>query len=440
MAFSELFPSLDEVLEARESRWNYRVSHSKDSVILSVTSRLPYSLRVSYPDLPTDVRSVIESAGFSFLKEQLSADGKELYFSSDLSPVEAKKRAVEIEETHRLGKFLDLDVCFHEKPVNRRDLGIAERKCIICGKPSWVCIKQKTHSVDEIKQEVENAIFPQENVFVKKVARLARLATEDELRLVYKPGLVTPLSMGSHTDMDFFLMKRSLDVLQKYWELCAKEGCCMAKDSSYQLSKLRNYGLEAEKAMFSSSGGVNTYKGLIYLLGILCACSAAAYKKKDFLSIFSIASRMCSQELQREVLAPNKARLKGINFAGARGEASAGFPLVKKALHFLKEQETKQLPKEDKLLNTLLYLVSLTEDSNVAGRGGVSSLLWLQEECKKILAAGGVSSSKGVALYKEFQRKVLIKKLSPGGAADLLSCTLFLQRFLPLFQEDCYES
>ncbi|MCF7953621.1 MAG: triphosphoribosyl-dephospho-CoA synthase [Spirochaetales bacterium] len=150
-----------------------------------------------------------------------------------------------------------------------------------------------------------------------------------------KPGLVDRFSSGAHGDMDYFTFLASITAISPYLQrmadyprrfleeledqkfpsdpsslqLCHEKlpavdpvctECIPAKyipkeyisvkssqDKSSQHKEVFNYaalfpglrsiGREAEDAMFRATGGVNTHKGLIFSLGVLCAAASAIF-------------------------------------------------------------------------------------------------------------------------------------------------------------------
>ena len=85
--------------------------------------------------------------------------GYEGYFMVDLNPLEAKKRAVELEETHPLGRLFDLDVIVDgPRPLGREELGLPSRTCIICGRPVRECMRERTHTTEELLEKYQSII------------------------------------------------------------------------------------------------------------------------------------------------------------------------------------------------------------------------------------------------------------------------------------------
>src|SRR5690349_17241348 len=98
------------------------------------------------------------------------------------------------------------------------------------------------------------------------IGRAATLSLYDELALSPKPGLVTLLDRGSHTDMDAHTFMRSLLALRGYFARIATLG---AQGAGFPA--LQACGIEAEAHMLSATGGINTHRGAIFMLGLLCA-------------------------------------------------------------------------------------------------------------------------------------------------------------------------
>src|SRR6476646_2972870 len=91
-----------------------------------------------------------------------------------------------------------------------------------------------------------------------------------ELETWPKPGLVSHVDNGSHDDMDAGTFRRSAAAIKPYFQDladAAARGCGMGR--------LRTIGMEAEAAMLAATAGVNTHRGAIFGLGLLCAAAGA---------------------------------------------------------------------------------------------------------------------------------------------------------------------
>ena len=105
------------------------------------------------------------------------------------------------------------------------------------------------------------------------VAHLATRALKAELNTTPKPGLEDTHDSGAHRDMDHALMMRCIRAMHPYFVKLATLGYDSPKLPAHD--DIVRIGIEAEKAMFKSTGGVNTYKGALFSMGL--AVTAATY-------------------------------------------------------------------------------------------------------------------------------------------------------------------
>ena len=70
-----------------------------------------------------------------------------------------KKDSVRIEMAHPIGRLFDADVMdeFGE-PLSRSAVGAARRTCFLCGKDAKICGRSRTHSIKELRQNVEEML------------------------------------------------------------------------------------------------------------------------------------------------------------------------------------------------------------------------------------------------------------------------------------------
>ena len=106
-----------------------------------------------------------------------------------------------------------------------------------------------------------------------EIGRAATLALHDELALAPKPGLVSFVDNGSHDDMDAHTFMRSLFALRHYFAQIAALG-----EAHAPFEALEACGIAAEARMLDATGGVNTHRGAVFTLGLLCAAAGAAQR------------------------------------------------------------------------------------------------------------------------------------------------------------------
>jgi triphosphoribosyl-dephospho-CoA synthase len=107
------------------------------------------------------------------------------------------------------------------------------------------------------------------------IANTAGAALLAELDTWPKPGLVSHVDQGSHTDMDAGTFQASTAAIVPFFAQLTEAGAGGA-----DLPALRDIGLAAERAMLSATGGVNTHRGAIFGLGLLCAAAGASWSSE----------------------------------------------------------------------------------------------------------------------------------------------------------------
>ncbi|HML68092.1 MAG TPA: triphosphoribosyl-dephospho-CoA synthase [Clostridia bacterium] len=263
----------------------------------------------------------------------------------------------------------------------------------------------------------------------EQIGALARAALEREARLSPKPGLVDAQSCGAHTDMDLSLLLRSAEVLEPYFALFTARGMEQAHlPPKGRISAIRADGRAAEEAMFAATNGVNTHKGALFLLGVLCyAAGHCAGNGVPLLpeTICQTAARVCSG-ITRELGADAGRAYASFGARGARGEAEDGFPNALLALEQLKIAKAQGAGENDAWLLALLHLIETLEDANVLARCGKDVAKELRIRAGEVATrhpAGGTELAHEIcALGAECR----LWRASPGGAADVLACAMFL--------------
>lgn len=302
--------------------------------------------------------------------------------------------------------------------------------------------------------------------FAHHIAQMAQKAVLYEVTATPKPGLVDRYNTGSHKDMDFYTFMDSSAALYKGFFDCASEGLSFESDDlKVLLDRIRKPGMACESSMFAATKGVNTHKGIIFSMGI--ACAALGYLSKHYESIKSVPMELIcktvtvmTQDLIEKDFGnlkskPSKYRTFGeklyltYGYTGIRGEVITGFQTVKTETFGLlrnwqkeqlkgekeqskgKKQETKgkelqAFGKNELLLEILLRLMTTCEDTNVIHRGGVDGLVYVKRRAREFVEAGGMAQVNAYERLEQMNREFCEKNLSPGGAADLLSVTVFL--------------
>ncbi len=264
-------------------------------------------------------------------------------------------------------------------------------------------------------------------VMVEEAARRALLA---EINLYPKPGLVSPVDSGAHSDMDLATFHRSIQSLRGYFAAIADEG-----EKGAPFHRLRDLGLQAEQSMLRATGGINTHRGAIFSLGLLAAGagwnSAHGLPLEGSFLVQTVVRLWGSDiEASHPPLPASHGSLVVARYGarGARSEAAAGFPtLMDLALPALREAESRGADPDAAGIQSLFAVMAVLEDTNLLHRGGVAGLVHVQRAAHDFLEQGGVFHRRwrdqAVALHRECIRR----HLSPGGSADVLAAALFLR-------------
>jgi triphosphoribosyl-dephospho-CoA synthase len=239
-----------------------------------------------------------------------------------------------------------------------------------------------------------------------------------------KPGLVSHVDAGSHADMDAKTLRRSVAAIAPHLRRLADagaDGCAMGR--------LRAIGLDAEADMLDATGGINTHRGAIFGMGLLCAAAGARMASEAPLGTI-VARRWGRAVLDGPVLLhSNGARVRRAHGAGgARMEAALGFPAVYEIGVPALQQAAAMAPgdAEAARVQACFALVAVLEDTNLLHRGGRSGLQFAQRTARGFLADGGVGRPDWRERAHDVHRAFVARRLSPGGSADLLAMSLFV--------------
>jgi len=274
------------------------------------------------------------------------------------------------------------------------------------------------------------------------IAALAQRAILYEVTTTPKPGLVDRNNAGAHKDMDFFTFMASSSSLYKGLYDCVIEGINFNEENKAKLlENIRLPGIECEGAMFKATNGVNTHKGIIFSIGILCAVAGYLFSKhgKTNFSIEEICEEV--KEISRELtykdfkdidkkdnLTHGERLFKQFGYKGIRGEVESGFATVlKTSIPMLRKwSKNRILSLNDIFLQMLMAIITESEDTNIVIRGGLENLHFVKEVSKDFLETGGMYQDNAKDKLEQINEKFIERNISPGGSADLLAVSIFL--------------
>lgn len=265
----------------------------------------------------------------------------------------------------------------------------------------------------------------------KYIGNLAVQALKLEAGTTPKPGLVDRDNNGAHKDMDYSMFLASSEALRDCFTACALAGMAGEKPETF-----REIGLAGEQSMYEVTNHVNTHKGLIFSMGILCgALGELVTCQEDFSEedVQDHVKKLACSLLHGASASETHGQkvLKETGTQGIRGEAESGFASVfDVGLPALRGAIAEGNAFNEALVKTLLTLLCETEDSNVVYRGGLEGLAYVRNQAAEILSlTDGPLCEADMARVRAFDAVCIEKNLSPGGSADLLALTAMLYLF-----------
>jgi triphosphoribosyl-dephospho-CoA synthase len=259
------------------------------------------------------------------------------------------------------------------------------------------------------------------------LASTAKQALIAEAELTPKPGLVDRRGSGAHTDLSLELMRHSAETIEPFF---ASMAVASSKSPLSRLlrEELGAIGRKAEHAMFLATGGTNTHKGAIWVLGLLVA---AASQSEDLnpIRVAGLAGSIARlPDLVRpELVSHGDIVRERYGLAGARAEAYANFPhVVRVGIPALRAARAAGKSETASRLFSLLNIMVELDDTCVLYRSGLEGGVVVKAGAKAVLAVGGPGSREGDAALRGFDRMLREKWISPGGSADLLAASLLL--------------
>ena len=263
------------------------------------------------------------------------------------------------------------------------------------------------------------------------VGQQALRALMTEVCITPKPGLVDRANNGAHKDMNIFTFIDSATALFPYFCDVAEYSQKYEGELEDLLPELAPIGIKAEEAMFRATGGVNTHKGAIFSLGILCA--AAVSKKRPLSEACALIAKSRTRGRTNDPVTTNGERIyTQYGISGILGEAAAGFPNVfDVALPVLRKQVEAGSSLEEAGVAALLHLIASVDDTNIIARRGIDGLRQIQKEVGDKISSF-TNPNQYIAYAEELDERFIGQNISPGGCADLLAAGLFVL-------EGCFE-
>ncbi len=430
--------TLMQMLEAREARVArqetllHRYGHALLSYTMNIAGPVKNSPLITRSFYLGDrlIRQELQRRKIQWSAREITLEdtGCEAMYALDMDPAELKAMAVDLEEGSPLGRLLDLDVILPQGQKIQRE---TPRRCLICGNVAQVCARSRAHSVAQLQAKtfeiLQEAVDDDD---ARTAARLACQALLYEVCATPKPGLVDRENSGSHKDMDIFTFEASAAALWPYFYDCVRLGQeTRALPPAETFVRLRRRGKLAEGEMLRVTAGVNTHKGAIFSMGLLCGAlgrlEQGLWKNSEAVleAVAAMVQGLTASDFVGTATAGEQLH-RAYGVTGVRGQAEAGFPAVRKiGLPVFKEGLSRGLSPNDAGCVALLHMIPYVQDTNILHRGGPGAQQFVTWAVEKILRHNAFPSMEEI---RQLDIALTERNLSPGGCADLLALTYLL--------------
>jgi holo-ACP synthase CitX len=411
--------------------------------------------------------------GASPASHGLDALGPWALFRTTLPAAVVKRITVELESARPSGRLLDLDVYDGGRPADRASLGLPPRACLVCDRPAVECIRLERHGAEELSAAVEQLLTGDTGAGVAGVrlrgasggsdprgasARHAssrateRLAAclvtgaRVELALTPKPGLVDHHDNGSHPDLSFELMTRSIDLLPQYFDelivaFAARDplpagGLGVRDPLPAALAACVEVGRRAERRMLAEIGA-NAHRGYIFLAGLVLLGSLDGEDRvRDGIrnvarAVGDLQAAEGSREDSHGAVVRERHALGGI-----LGEALDGLPSVfEHGLPALRGRRASDgarrgADSDQALHYTMAVLMQAVEDTTTVFRSGPEGLSRIRHDGRQLQHLIELGQAH-LPWLRELNATYRGLNLTMGGVADCLALTVALDRWLP---------
>lgn len=432
-----------EILDAREKR----VKKQKKLLAQYQKPLVCFTMNIPGPEKLNDEIKIGFFIGNRLLSDALKGKkvlhremhtentGCEAFYVVDMPARELKQLAVEIEDADAVGRLFDMDVLdIDGQKLDRESIGYPRRMCLLCEKDAVVCGRSRAHTVQELQDKTGFLLYLAGRQHLAEfIAVRAYLALTQEVSITPKPGLVDRNNTGSHRDMDLRHFFASATALRPYFCQCAEAGfLTRSLPPEETFRRIRPLGMEAEQVMLTATRGVNTHKGAIFSLGILCAAAGRSVPQQwSAEKLLDLCGDMTQGLVAADFAGINRENAKtagerlyaGYGITGVRGQAEQGFPAAKACLPVLQQGLAQGLGLNHAGAATLLHLLCAADDTNLIHRSDRQTQLALQQRLQDLLQSNPFPSIDTIA---QLDREFIEKNLSPGGSADLLALCFFL--------------
>lgn len=380
-----------------------------------------------------------------YIDKKYSKTGYEAYYVVIEDPSILKALLVNELESDDLGLLFNFSI-FSSKLVEytRDKINLEPKKCLLCNKPVSECRAKRTHTNQELLEKV-NEIIAQyfkgsfdPNTIIDFIVDSVYESMLKALGTTPTPGVID----ANNDANECFTFDESLNHIKEMLPFLRK---VIVKSYNYPyfyttlFDDIREIGMEIEQKTSKSYGNkFNSHKGMIFSLIIITSISSYLYSKTHEFNIdkiLTLTKEMTSAALEDDFMIMNPKRISTLGekeyfkhkLKGIRGEVQEGFPTISTySLPCIKKLDN--LDQNLALVYTYVLLLSIVEDTNISGIGGLKTLKTVQKKANHILELKGPFSDKGMKEIIALDEYLLDKKITPSGSIILLTLTIFLRK------------
>ncbi|WP_428934963.1 triphosphoribosyl-dephospho-CoA synthase [Streptomyces sp. ACT015] len=264
----------------------------------------------------------------------------------------------------------------------------------------------------------------------EKLARAAVGALTGQLALAPKPGLPDPRDLGARAPLrDHGALRWSAKALAPGLTAMAAAARRTGEPTAQLRAELGAIGRCTEHTVGLAGGG---HRGALWTLGFLVA-AAALTPGTTAAEVTATARGLAAFPDRGAPRRPSRGSTISARYgaAGARGEARAGFPHVRRALTALAAARAAGASGPEAGLDALLTVMSTLQDTELLHTAGPRGLRHVQAGARGVLEAGGTATAAGRAALLALDADLHARAWSPRGSAGLLAGALFVDA-LPL--------
>ncbi|MFD7503984.1 triphosphoribosyl-dephospho-CoA synthase [Streptomyces sp. NPDC059850] len=276
------------------------------------------------------------------------------------------------------------------------------------------------------------------------LAQTAVRALISQAELTPKPGLADTRDLQARaTGADLLALRWAAKALAPGFTAMAAAARRPGEPTRALREELGAIGRCAEWTMARADGGTaggptgsatgRLHHGALWVLGLLVAAAALTPGATPH-DVTATARQLATHTDRGAPRRPSAGSQVSATYgaAGARGEARAAFPHVRRALDVLSRTRAAGATETEARLDALLTVMSTLQDTGPLYQAGPPALRRVQDGARGVLEAGGTATAPGAAALATLDAELRGAGIAPRGSAAVLAGALFLDALPPV--------